>query len=229
MKRRFFIVFLIIFLLSIGIVSADTSTSTGPIITLSGTGRNVPAAVIAQLVQDYPNAGAIHITKWSPAEQNTTDVANTNDFVPSPWILSVSSLSTSTLNTDVTLDDKHIISCAKGVTKTLTTTFNHTISSSVSLSTSIGNDLLPIATAFQLGVDNSENVTISTTVVYNGPPEESEYNSREFRVRWYGDTGIWTGSVHSRLNYSITETIAGTWTMPVGSTEYAVDRFITPP
>lgn len=221
MKRSALLI-LFVFMFS-AVAIADASASSGPTITLSGTGQNVPAQVIEQLVKDNPDAVSIRITKWTPS---SSAVVSTRDFVGPPAWYYISTTKSVT-QSNVTLDDRHIISCAKGVTKTLTATFSHTVNSEISLSASIGGEGIPAAAAADLGIASSSTVTITTTVSYSGPPEDSEANSREFRVRWYGDSGNWSGTLQHVVSGE-TASASGTWTGVVGSVEYAVDRFITP-
>lgn len=214
------ILFLLMFL---NAVIADAPASSEPVVIFSGTGNQVPAQVLEQLLQENADAVAIQITKWTPSVSNGV---STYDFIGPPVWYYIS-LTKSVTQRATTLDDRYIISCAKGVTKTLTTTFSHTVHSEISFSGSIGGEGYPLATTTELGIDGSNTVTIATTVQYTGPSEDSEANSREFRVRWYGDIGTWSG-VLKYVASDETVVVTGNWIGVVGAVEYSIDRFITP-
>lgn len=66
---------LTILLLSFSLLTAAADSA--PTITKSGTGVNIPDALVQQLVSDYPDASAIHITAWHEPVQASTDVNTT--------------------------------------------------------------------------------------------------------------------------------------------------------
>ncbi len=184
MKRTVLIVFVLSFLLLLSSVAlADDHLSDGPQVFLSGTGVNAPQAVINQLIERYSNAGAINITKWHPASEVPPPSLPLDFIGPPAYYYDPSCFTLNTTQSSAVLRDKSIISCAKGAQKTLLVEFSETVSSEVTLSSSFGADWLPIATAQELGIANEVHVTVSTTFVFSGPPEDSPYNSREFRVQ----------------------------------------------
>lgn len=105
-----------------------------------------------------------------------------------------------------------ITSVAKGSKLTLGTKFT------ASLSASVTHKQAKTA----LGLNSKITLTISATKSFSGPPESSQYNSREYRVKFYAEDGTYKG-------YYITDmgrgsSISGSFTNPLDYAEYSVDK-----
>lgn len=221
----------ILLLIMVCIVSipafADTSKDSEPTVILSGSGVYVPPEVIAQLLRENPDAESIVVTAWHakalPPQVDTRSMATSGvDY----WVYE--SYTKNTAQTNAILKDLHVITCATGVQKTLSSTFTETFSSSVTLSSSFGDEDIPVASASQLGIEGSVTVEISQTAVFTGPPaDKTNVNSREYRVQWYGNIGSWSGVVRN-ITTNETKNVYGNWTEYVGATEYYIDRYIEP-
>lgn len=77
--------------------------------------------------------------------------------------------------------DRFMASCAKGQTKTVTTTITSSLSSTYSN--------IPVGTGLELNGTISSSISVGTTLT--GPPEGSPYNTREYRTKFYQNTGDW--------------------------------------
>lgn len=114
------------------------------------------------------------------------------------------------------LADKFVISVAKGQTTTLSRTFTHSVELSISGS---------YYSLVDLGLKQTVTATYSTTHQFSGPTTGS-YNSREFRVKFYGDTGKYTQKKVRIDNGSVTGTKTGTFTEPKKYAMYSIDKNI---
>lgn len=86
------------------------------------------------------------------------------------------------IGTESVISDYFIISVAKGMTVTLSDTFTKTHS----LTIQTGDTPFLIA-----GTSLSLTYSVSTSISYSGPGESSGYNSREYRVQFYGAVSRW--------------------------------------
>ena len=219
-QSAMFVIFCFAVCLLVSTAIADSSVTTGPAITLSGTGTSVPTEVIDQLIRDFPDAASIHITGWSAPPRNDVSA------VPASLFYHYENITLNVAESNGTIKDMNVISCAKGATTQLVTEFDQTVSSSVSLAGNFSGENIPVAGSAELGISNSVRVSISVTRTFSGPPESSEYNSREFRVRWYGRIGGWHGTYVPLIGSS--REVWGSWKEVIGYVKYSIDRYIKP-
>ena len=104
-----------------------------------------------------------------------------------------------------------VISVAKGQTTTLTTKFEKTLTAGVSGS--------PYSITPELQA--SVRAEYSVTHQFAGPPENSAYNSREYRVRFYAQTYNYTQDHYMSGMYMGTRT--GTVDKPTRWAAYSID------
>lgn len=111
------------------------------------------------------------------------------------------------LNENYLQSDRFMASCAKGETKTITHSFESSLS--------------PGYTGNPVGISLKATITYTITVgtVLVGPPEGSYYNCREFRCEFYESGGTW------EQWYGVTKTM-GTFTEPTYYHSYSKDIYI---
>ena len=111
--------------------------------------------------------------------------------------------------------DVFVISVAKGSQKSLTETWKQSLAAEVTHSdANLG-----------LGLNSTITKEYSKTEVFSGPPENSVYNSREFRIRFYADKGTYTGYYETDMGRGTN--VSGTFKNPLRYAEYIIDRNIT--
>lgn len=155
----------------------------------------IPEDVIQEIIDSNPELNNINITGVGFAE-TTVDIGQSN---PNTASLSSDSKEDESLNmvtassvvigpiiktytsTKKLVKDSFMASCARGETKTVSST----ITSSLDLKTS-GD--VPWG-SLELNGKISYSITKGTTLV--GPPESSSYNCREFRCKFYENRGYW--------------------------------------
>ena len=76
--------------------------------------------------------------------------------------------------------DKFVSSVAKGATKTLQSAWTYTVSGGFEGAISL-HEIVSVTAKLSGAITG----TFSTKYVFKGPPENSRYNSREYRVRYY--------------------------------------------
>lgn len=135
-------------------------------------------------------------------------------------------ITTTTTETNASLSTHFVISVARGASTTLSAKFSKTKSSSASLNFSNGVSGIIPPTPLTLGRSRTVTAEISITRVFNGPSETSEYNSRSFYVRFYGDKGTWTGTAVNSINPAARIPCSGVWMMPTSYAEYSVDSVV---
>lgn len=207
---------LISLLLSI-VVSSTVHAVENPRVVISDSAASIPPKVVQNILASHPDAEVITITGWhETAPENGIMICGTD------WV----NLSATTTQTNVALNTYFVISVARGASTTLTAEFNKTRSSSTSID--FTNGVSGIAPPFPVKIGRSRTVTarILVTRVFSGPSESSEYNSRSFYVRFYGDMGTWSGTAVNTVNPAARVPCSGSWTMPTSYAEYSIDSLI---
>ena len=187
-----------------------------PKVTIYGAASGIPNSVVAEIVAENPDAQEITFLKWENAVLD-------NELVMPLAGWTYSDIVVKTGSTNVTLADKFIISVAKGAKTTLSKEFSATVSASVNLSSSGGQNK---PSAGQLGVAASVTAKCSVTRQFSGPPESSTANSREYRARFIGDKGTWSATAILQVNPTARPKINGTWSSPTKWAEYSIDKKI---
>ena len=86
-----------------------------------------------------------------------------------------------------------------------------------SLDAELGVDIAALKAELGTETKHETRITITASIVFNGPPEESEYNSREYRVKFY----------HRARAYRIYvdgEMVIGRFWEPMHYTQYSIDK-----
>ena len=185
-----------------------------PKVIIYGAASGIPNSVVAEIVAENPDAQEITFLKWENAVLD-------NELVMPLAGWTYSDIVVKTGSTNVTLTDKFIISVAKGAKTTLSKEFSATVSASVNLSSSGGQNTGK-PSAGQLGV----TAKCSVTRQFSGPPESSTANSREYRARFIGDKGTWSATAILQVNPTARPKINGTWSSPTKWAEYSIDKKI---
>ncbi|GEM_PF-3746284 len=124
---------------------------------------------------------------------------------------------TGSSRTQYTKADKFVISCAKGQTVQLSSTWSYTIAASVSGTTG----------CFTAGLSASITAQYSTSITFSGPPESSSCNTREFRckfIEYRGTCNEWwfwwpSGDISSQSE-------SGTFKEPLKTVSYSLDKTV---
>ena len=81
------------------------------------------------------------------------------------------------------------VAVARGQTQTLSSSWSSTLSCEIS------GDI----SSASLGITKSITKSYSKSDTFSGPPENSYYNCREFRVKFYENRGTYTAVLNSRF------------------------------
>ncbi len=198
-----------------------------PQVIIEEAASDIPDKFVQQIIQENPDAGLITIYEYTKAEPKITESKNDNDVILPHLANTIFGPITTTISNqkyDQELHDERILSVAKGQKKTLETTLTFSFKGSIKGSTLKKSDI------------NAE-VTISGTFkegdTYDGPPEGSPFNSREYRIKFLGETGNYTQTqlVTTYLTGQIISqkvlSEEGTYEKPTDSISYSVDRYIS--
>lgn len=195
---------------------------------------DIPFSAIHELIKEYGSSDVVvTILEWDsrtgrmPGDEklpgNEAELAiaagkeTDSSIVIQAGACSYSDVIKTTKETNVLEKNTFICSVAKGEqNSTLQTTFKESISGSAS-----GG--IPLA---KLGITAALEYTVRPERVFNGPNEDSPYNSREFRVRLYADKGSYTATKTCVPPFQTIEYIIGNWTDPSCWISYSVDRLI---
>ncbi len=188
-----------------------------PSVTIMPEASDVPSSVILDIQTENADAEAITVTGWHANVQVDCSAVYSQNY---GW--TYQDVIVTTTGTSQALSTHFVTSVAKGASDPLATEFVKTVSSSVELTA--GNATVPSSN--DLGIAASVTATISVPQTLNGPPESSACNSRQFYVRFYGDTGTWSARAVWQLNPANRPIISGTWSIPTSWAEYSVDRII---
>ena len=108
-----------------------------------------------------------------------------------------------------------VISVAKGQTTTLSTKFSKTLKTTITSGKAF-------VTA---DIGGSITAEYSVTHQFNGPPETSPYNSREYRVQFYAKT-VWFTQEKINSSNQVVDTTSGVADVPTRYAQYSIDRMI---
>lgn len=184
---------LLMMLFSISTYAAPASVSIEP------NAVNVPQNLVQELAAEYPDAH-ITITGYKEAAPAIS---------PRLWWFVLTEKKTTQY--DALAKDSFVISVARGATKTLSKTWTGSLSPSCSYKNAEAS----------LSLNATITRTYSKSETFNGPSEDSSYNSREFRVKFYEDRGTFKGEYVSDVGDS--QPKSGTWKSPTKFLEYSVD------
>ena len=151
-------------------------------------------------------------SKSSTTESGSIDAKTTGDTVALSLVTIIGPVVKGYTATNVLESDRFMASCARGETKTVTTTIT------VSLS--------PSYTGAPLGgltLNGSISYSITQGSQLVGPPEGSTYNTREFRCKFYENRGNWS-QFNIILGFPVP--LSGTFKEPNHYVSYSIDRTV---
>lgn len=151
----------------------------------------------------------VTIYEWGTNEEREENVDKNSIVI---GMVGFKVVSKTTTRSNVTVSDKFIISVAKGQTIKLSKKKTFSYKGSIS-----GK-----AKAKDLGLELTMTKEYSTEGSWSGPPEESQYNSGEYRIKFFEDQGTYTGyQTFDGIPWSDLE--SGTWTEPSRYALYSRD------
>ena len=213
MKRHVFLLMLVSALFVSALACAEL-----PTVTVMPEASDIPSSVILDIQKENADAEAITITGWHANMQEI----DSGVFCSQSYGWTYRDVKVTTTGTNQALSTHLVTSVAKGASDPLAVEFTKTISSSVNLTS--GKATAPSSN--DLGIAASVTAKVSVPQTLNGPSESSVCNSRQFYVRFYGDTGTWSARAIWDLNPANRPILSGTWSKPTSWAEYSVDRII---
>lgn len=185
-----------------------------PNVIIENTDLEIPDYIIQELIRDNPDAGQIIITEYSNIGQSN----ELHDFIAQPMSVNYyTDVLKTTTAYDVLAKDVFVTSVARGQTQTLSYNWSETLSCSIS-----GN-----IDYISLGITGSITKSYSKTDVFAGPPEDSGYNSREYRVKFFEDRGTYTANLHTDFpGWVIVIPESGNWAAPSRYLAYSINRVV---
>lgn len=164
---------------------------------------NMPEEDISEIVRENPNTRII-ISNYVEAEP----------MIQPRLVMGVEITQKNTTQSNYVDKDSFVISVAKGSKVTLSETWTQSLAASVTHKEAKN----------ALKLNGTITKTYTKTKSFSGPPENSAYNSREYRVKFYADKGTYKG-------YYITDmgrgpSISGSFKNPLRYAEYSIDKKI---
>lgn len=186
-----------------------------PEVVIESSAQAIPLQAIEDIMNDHPDAAVITIHEWHEPQPAVGSFVNPNSF---PIIIYQFKITEKkVINANTVYADHFVISAAKGQTVRLTSTWTKELAASVS---GEGGGALSL------------NATVSKTYTkqdeFVGPPESSANNTREYRVRFYADTGTYKGYKYpGAQDFPEMRTyFSGTFVNPLRFASYSIDRKI---
>lgn len=136
------------------------------------------------------------------------------NYYVSPWSLYSYKTELTKLR-EYVIDDVFVTSVAKGMEETLGTEFTRTYAMQIT-------GEVPFVKS-QIGT--SFTCTISASYRFAGPPEDSVYNSRQYRVRFNAEEKAWVQ--YELLNGVVRRKVAGNACVTLSYDLYSIDKMIT--
>lgn len=230
LKRIGSLFIIMILLLSTNVYANSSEEHQTKIIIEDGV-ENLPDYIIQQLLAENPTAGVITIYEYNYlpeiANQLTSEDLTQSDNMTinalgKPIVTNVRTTKSVT-NRDRLAKDEFKFSVAKGETVTLSKTYSGTLKGSIK------GTLWKKA---DIGADVTITAEYKRGTEYKGPEESSRFNSREFRMKFYEETGTYTqladlvyhgtGLPYTEKNVKTT----GTYAKPTRYLSYSIDRNI---
>lgn len=234
MKRMGTLFIIMILLLSTNVYANNIEEYQPEIIIEDGV-EDLPDYIIEQLLEENPNAGVITIYEYGSLPEITNELANedsnieniqndniTIDGWGTPIVTNVRTTKKIT-NRDRLAKDEFKFSVAKGETVTLSRTYSGTLKGSIK------GKLWKRA---DIGADVTITAEYKRGTEYKGPEESSRFNSREFRMKFFEETGTYTqlaDLVYHGTGLPYTEKDVkktGSYAKPTRYLSYSVDRKI---
>lgn len=105
-----------------------------------------------------------------------------------------------------------VASVSKGQTKTIEQKITATLKTTISGTYYV-----------DLGLDASITVEVKKGETRTGPPENSEYNSREYRIKFFAQNYKWTQNKYYMATGEFVSQTSGTASVPTKYAEYCID------
>lgn len=170
---------------------------------------DIPQDVVSDIVSSNPDAGHITITDWGTAPEP-------NPWAPMPLSVQYINIEKTTSAVNSGANDVFVVSVARGETLSLNTSWSASLSPSVTGGPSAAN----------LSLKSTIKVTYSVGKTFTGPSESSQYNSREFRIKFYKNSGTYTATAVYFNNGANRQPVSGNWTEPSKYASYSIDKKI---
>ena len=197
-------------------VQAQSSYNEQPQIIIEQGAEDVPNNIIEDLIKENPDAGVIRLINY--------DFPSYLD--PIGYYTTIENISTrkSVDTYNQIAKDEFKFSVARGEEVTLTTKYTGSLKGSYS------GEVLDSG---KLGVDVTITGEYSKGTRYSGPNNDSNYNTREFRMKFYQNVGTYTqtgeicyhyyGTIYDRKDTTKT----GTFKEPTKYLSYSLDKNIS--
>lgn len=181
-------------------------------VTIEQVAQGIPEKYVLALLEENPDAGHITIHGWGKpgGGKRAAGGAYALGIIPGEggYYARIETEKTST-KAEYAAADYFCFSAAKGETGTLAKNYAEQLSLFI--------DGLPFSKT-DLGLTSSVNAAYPKGTPYSGPSEDTEGNSREFRLRLYAEEGEWTQS----------KTYYNSWDDSVLGTEERTGSYINP-
>jgi len=208
---------------------------------ISPEAKNIPNYVIEQIIEENPDAGVINIYEYGDiidtnknSKQNIIinpldKIIDNESYIISPAMTVYTvyrniKTSRTVINSEREAKDEFKFSVAKGEVVELSVTYKGQLKGSYTG--------VPISVS-ELGVSATISGEYKKGTRYSGPLETSDYNSREFRMKFFELYGRYTQTAQ-KVTYlssgiqasSVDVSESGTYTEPTRYLSYSVDRKI---
>ena len=189
-------------------------------VNISNDALGVPDDIIYDLIKENPDAGVINITDYGVAEQSP----ELPEIEPAAVYYGEVTTTTKVTTPERLVKDEFKFSVAKGEEVTLSKTYEGSLTGNVTG--------IPFKKA-SIGASITIKATYEKGTTYNGPSENSIYNSREFRMKFYEEVGEYT---QTRMSYLVFEgriiaeeeqTTSGTYNKPTRYLSYSIDKMVS--
>lgn len=180
-----------------------------PTVEIDPEADDIPQDVVSDIVNSNPDAGHITITDWGTAPAP-------DPSAPMPLSVQYINIKKTTLEINSVAKDVFVVSVARGETLSLETSLSASLSPSVTGGPSAAN----------LSLKSTIKVTYSVGKTFTGPSESSQYNSREFRIKFYKNSGTYTATAVYSNNGANRQPVSGNWSEPSIYASYSIDRKI---
>lgn len=188
-------------------VSATSTTYSYPdintIVVVENGAIDIPKNMVDEVARENPNT-TVTFSNYIEAEPAIT-----------PRIVFGITITSKTITASNYIDkDVFVVSVAKGATISLTEKWSASLAAEATHSDAKEG----------LKLNGTITKEYSKTQTFSGPPESSQYNSREFRVRFYADKGTYEGYYETDMGRG--PSVSGSFKNPLRYAEYTIDRLI---
>ncbi len=223
MKKVLIVILCVVFLLSSLSISAFAATTSDRSMKVtSSDGRIVNFTVKSTVKSVISSADLMEIANSNPGSTeftiygkvyagSTTQVGSAKQSsVALAGLTYIGPVIKGYTETNAFESDRFMASCARGETKTVSSTITASLSPSYT-GTALGG----------VGLNATISYSITSGSTLNGPPEGSSYNCREFRCKFYENRGNWA---QCNMINGIPLNLSGTFKEPAYYLSYSVDR-----